>query len=47
MYLDGRSVGEISDMTGASPSAVKMRLKRGRERLKAELAPLVSEVREP
>jgi DNA-directed RNA polymerase specialized sigma24 family protein len=34
-------------MTGASPSAVKMRLKRGRERLKAELAPLVSEVREP
>jgi RNA polymerase sigma-70 factor (ECF subfamily) len=47
MYLEGRSVGEISDMTGASPSAVKMRLKRGRERLKAELAPLVSEVREP
>jgi RNA polymerase sigma-70 factor (ECF subfamily) len=47
MYLDGLSVGEISDMTGASPSAVKMRLKRGRERLKAELAPLVSEGREP
>lgn len=39
-YLEGRSLGEMSELTGASPSALKMRLKRGREALRVELAPL-------
>lgn len=43
MYLQGHSVREISEMTGASVSAVKMRLKRGRDALKDELAPLFAE----
>ena len=46
MYLQGYSVHEIEEMTGASASAVKMRLKRGREALKALLGPELSEVRE-
>ncbi|HUG38286.1 MAG TPA: RNA polymerase sigma factor [Candidatus Limnocylindrales bacterium] len=46
MYTDGYSVDEIAELTGASRSAVKMRLKRGRDALKVELAPLVSEVEE-
>ena len=46
LYLQDRSVAEISEMTGASPSAIKMRLKRGREALKARLAPLFQEVGE-
>lgn len=37
MYLQGCSVGEISELVGAKTSAVKMRLKRGREALKALL----------
>lgn len=37
MYLQGYSVREISDRTGASASAVKMRLKRGRDGLKERL----------
>lgn len=47
MYLQGHSVGEIAEMTGASISAVKMRLKRGREALEALLGPLLMEVPEP
>jgi len=43
MYLQGYSVSEIEELTGASTSAVKMRLKRGREALKAELEPLFME----
>jgi RNA polymerase sigma-70 factor (ECF subfamily) len=46
MYLQGYSVAEIETLTGASASAVKMRLKRGRDALRAELEPLFSEVRE-
>ena len=46
MYLQGHSVKEIEELTGASPSAIKMRLKRGREALKRELEPLFSEVQE-
>jgi RNA polymerase sigma-70 factor (ECF subfamily) len=46
MYLQGYSVAEIEELTGASRSAVKMRLKRGREALRAELAPLFAEVHE-
>lgn len=46
MYLQGRSVKEIEELTGASPSAIKMRLKRGREALKRDLEPLFSEVHE-
>lgn len=46
MYLQGYSVTEIEELTGASRSAVKMRLKRGRDALRAELAPLFSEVHE-
>ncbi len=46
MYLLGHSVTEIEGLTGASRSAVKMRLKRGREALKRELEPLFSEVHE-
>lgn len=45
-YLQGHRVREICDRTGASPSAVKMRLKRGREALKSQLAPLFDEVGE-
>ena len=44
MYLQGYSVTEIEEMTGASSSAVKMRLKRGRDALRAELEPFFSEV---
>lgn len=44
MYLQGHSVKEIEELTGASRSAIKMRLKRGREALKRELEPLFSEV---
>jgi RNA polymerase sigma-70 factor (ECF subfamily) len=47
MYLQGHSVREIEELTGASSSAIKMRLKRGREALKAQLGPLLSEVPEP
>ena len=46
MYLHGRSVKEIEELTGASRSAVKMRLKRGREALKRQLEPLFSEMQE-
>lgn len=46
MYLQGYSVSEIEELTGASASAVKMRLKRGRDALRAELEPLFSEVLE-
>lgn len=46
MYLQGHSVKEIEELTGASRSAVKMRLKRGREALKRELEPLFSEMQE-
>jgi RNA polymerase sigma-70 factor (ECF subfamily) len=46
MYLQGHSVGEIEELTGASTSAVKMRLKRGREAMKALLGPLLAEVSE-
>ena len=42
MYTGGYSVDEIAEMTGASRSAVKMRLKRGRDALKVKLAPLMS-----
>lgn len=42
MYLRGHSVQEIADLTDTSQSAVKMRLKRGRDALKQELAPLFS-----
>jgi RNA polymerase sigma-70 factor (ECF subfamily) len=40
MYLQGYSVGEIAALAGTSASAVKMRLKRGREALKSRLATL-------
>jgi RNA polymerase sigma-70 factor (ECF subfamily) len=43
MYMDGLSVSEIEERTGASRSAVKMRLVRGREALKRSLGPLFSE----
>jgi RNA polymerase sigma-70 factor (ECF subfamily) len=46
MYLQGCSVAEIEELTGASASAVKMRLKRGRDALRAELEPFFSEVHE-
>jgi len=46
MYLQGHSVTEIEALTGASASAVKMRLKRGRDALRAELGELFSEVYE-
>jgi RNA polymerase sigma-70 factor (ECF subfamily) len=46
MYLQGHSVNEIEELTGASTSAVKMRLKRGREALEALLGPLLIEVTE-
>ena len=43
MYLQDHSVGEIAELTGASASAVKMRLKRGRDALKQHLAYLLIE----
>ncbi|MDX1648005.1 MAG: sigma-70 family RNA polymerase sigma factor [Longimicrobiales bacterium] len=43
MYLQGHSVRDIAEMTQVSVSAVKMRLKRGRDALKGELAPLFFE----
>jgi RNA polymerase sigma-70 factor, ECF subfamily len=46
MYLMGHSVSEIEEMTGASGSAVKMRLKRGRDALRDRLEPMFGEVRE-
>jgi len=46
MYLEGYSVSEIEELTGASGSAIKMRLKRGRDALRDQLEPLLSEVRE-
>jgi RNA polymerase sigma-70 factor (ECF subfamily) len=46
MYLQGCSVQEIEELTGASPSAIKMRLMRGREALKALLGPVLAEVPE-
>ena len=39
MYLQGLSVSEIEDVTGASRSAIKMRLKRGCEARKRDLEP--------
>lgn len=47
MYLMGHSVAEIEELTGASASAVKMRLKRGRAALRDQLQSLFSEVHEP
>jgi len=44
MYLEGYAVAEIQEMTGASASAVKMRLKRGRDALHTALAPVFEEV---
>lgn len=38
MYLQGHSVQEIAERTDVSVSAVKMRLKRGRDALRQELA---------
>jgi RNA polymerase sigma-70 factor (ECF subfamily) len=46
MYLQGYSVSEIEELTGASASAVKMRLKRGRDALRAELEPFFEEAHE-
>ena len=43
MYLHGYSVNEIAERTGTSASAVKMRLKRGRDALKDTLEPLFAE----
>lgn len=43
MYLQGYSVGDIAEMTDVSKSAVKMRLKRGRDALKEELNPFFVE----
>jgi RNA polymerase sigma-70 factor (ECF subfamily) len=47
MYMMGYSVSEIEEMTGASASAVKMRLKRGRDALRDDLEPMFSEAPEP
>lgn len=44
MYLEGHSVAEIAELSGASSSAVKMRLKRGRDALERLLAPLFVEI---
>lgn len=46
MYMQELTVSEIEGVTGASRSAIKMRLKRGREALKRELGPLFSESEE-
>lgn len=47
MYLMDYSVAEIEEVTGASPSAVKMRLKRGRDALRDQLKDTFAEVAEP
>jgi RNA polymerase sigma-70 factor (ECF subfamily) len=47
MYLMGYSVSEIEELTGASTSAVKMRLKRGRDALRDQLESMFTEVYEP
>ena len=36
-YVEGYSTAEIAAMTGRTPSAIKMRLKKGRELLETEL----------
>lgn len=46
MYLEGYTVAEIEELTGASQSAIKMRLKRGREAMERVLAPLFVQVEE-
>lgn len=46
-YLQGRGVREICEITGASRSAVKMRLLRARESLRDELEPAHEEVGGP
>jgi len=45
MYLQGYGVRDIAEMTDSSLSAVKMRVKRGRDALKDELEPLFAEER--
>lgn len=45
MYLQGYGVRDIAEMTDASLSAVKMRIKRGRDALKDELGPLFAQDR--
>jgi RNA polymerase sigma-70 factor (ECF subfamily) len=45
-YMQGLGVTEIAEVQGASRSAVKMRLKRARERLREQLEPLRDEVGE-
>ena len=45
-YMQGMGVSEVAEAVGASRSAVKMRLMRARESLKAELEPLRDEVME-
>ena len=46
MYLMGYSVTDIVEATGASSSAVKMRLKRGRDALRDQLEPMFTELQE-
>lgn len=43
MYLQGYSVNDIAELTDASQSAVKMRLKRGRDALKDRLGSYFTE----
>lgn len=45
-YLHGRSVREISEVLEVSGSAVKMRLMRARDALRAELEPVHEEVKD-
>jgi RNA polymerase sigma-70 factor (ECF subfamily) len=40
-YISGYRISEISEIMNLSESAVKMRLKRGREKLKIELEGLI------
>jgi RNA polymerase sigma-70 factor (ECF subfamily) len=47
MYLMDYSVAEIEEVTGASASAVKMRLKRGRDSLRDQLEAMFVEAHEP
>ena len=47
MYLQGYSVTEIAELVGAKTSAVKMRLKRGREALRSLLEPSTAPSRQP
>jgi RNA polymerase sigma-70 factor, ECF subfamily len=47
MYLMDYSVSEIEELTGASASAVKMRLKRGRDALRDQWEAMFAEVHEP